>query len=162
LIKDTHILQECGLNYVWLNQEANNTSLLTNQVEKILQDQFKQKWAKTVRTEENFISYRIFKYNFGFENYLDILPNYLKLPLFEFRIGSPKLAVNNRRNFQFPRNGRLCTKCEDQKVGDEYHFLFECTLLRDLRGEFLPRYYRNIPNTLKMEDLLASKGSQPS
>ena len=38
-----------------------------------------------------------------------------------------------------PRHTMLYDKCESGNVGDEFHFLFECPELPDLKREQLPR-----------------------
>ena len=39
-------------------------------------------------------------------------------------------------------------------VGDEFHFLFKCPELHDLRTGLLPRFCHNNPNMLKLESLM--------
>jgi len=53
-----------------------------------------------------------------------------------------------------PRNERICRFCN--KVEDEYHFLFECTIYSTIRETYLSRYYRVRPNMYKTVELLSS------
>ena len=57
------------------------------------------------------------------------------------QIDIPTLAMHDER---------LCTLCEQGKIGDEFHALFECSFFNDVREELLPIYYKN-PNTFNMD-----------
>ena len=75
------------------------------------------------------------------EEYIDILPEYLKYSLFDFRTGSQKLSVNRRSNLSIPRQERICPKCRKRILGDEFHFLFECNgILKNLEYQL----YQNV------------------
>ena len=158
LMKIRNVLEGCGLNFVWTNQANCTLSIayISSLVKRTLQDQYIQSWNERITTDDDFVSLRIFKNDFGFEDYLSVLPRYLVFSMAEFRIGSPSLDCNNRRNLQFPRHERLCTKCNRQEVCDEFHFLFQCSLLDEIRLAYIPRYYRIRPNAFKMETLLST------
>ena len=81
--------------------------------------------------------YKTFKYSHGKEKYTEILPEHLKKTLFQFRMGTHKLSVNNRKHFNVPRADRYCTNCDKSVMGDEIHFLYECTKLNHLRAKYL-------------------------
>ena len=55
---------------------------------------------------------------------------------------------------------RLCTLCDEQLVGDEFHFILECKNLQlvDLRNQYISPYYRNIPSLGKLTELFENKG----
>ena len=42
-------------------------------------------------------------------------------------------------------------------IGDEFHFILECTVLNELRFKFLPKRYHKYPNAIKFSNLLNSK-----
>ena len=69
----------------------------------------------------------------------------------KFRTPNHRLPIEIGRYANLPRHTRLCDKCY---VGDEFHFLFECPELHDLRTEHLPRFCHNNPNMLKLESLM--------
>ena len=56
--------------------------------------------------------YKTFKYSHGKEKYTEILPEHFKKALFQFRMGTHKLPVNNSKHFNVPRADRQCTKCD--------------------------------------------------
>ena len=55
-----------------------------------------------------------------------------KSVILQFRIGTHKLPVNNGKHFNVPRADRHCTNCDKSVMGDEIHFLYECTKLNNL------------------------------
>ena len=56
-----------------------------------------------------------------------------KKALFQFRIGTYILPVNNRKQLDVSRSERICRICDEGVIDDEIHFLFECPKLEDLR-----------------------------
>ena len=44
------------------------------------------------------------------------------------------------------RDDRVCELCNSAKLGDEYHYIFECTYLRTERHKFIPKKFRKRPN----------------
>lgn len=59
-----------------------------------------------------------------------------------------------------PINERVCITCN--KLGDEFHFLFECILFTGERRRFLKPYYYNRPNVIKTHELMNNKNKQES
>ncbi len=156
-----NILENTGFNYIWLEQNTQNPSLLSHHVKQILKDQYEQDWYAKLCNNDEFISYRIFKRSIEFEEYLSSLPEYLRQALTEFRLGSNQLPVNFYGNKNTPRNERYCNKCDLIKAGDEFHMLFECQFLNELRQEYIPTFYRNNSNHVKMSQLLNNKRHLP-
>jgi hypothetical protein len=72
-------------------------------------------------------TYITVKNNFGFEKYLDKIKNFeQRRTLTRFRISAHKLAIETGRYKGIPRHDRICTRCTDNTVEDERHFLFSC------------------------------------
>ena len=72
-----------------------------------------------------------------------------------FRTGNHRLLIITGRYNSTSRGKRLCTKCDENELGDEYHVLFVCRnqeILR-LRNQFIPMYYRSAPNQFKFVQL---------
>ena len=118
--------ENCGLNSVWMSHVQSGSGVSSECVKRILQDQFLQKLFGRISEEETFSTYKIYKDIHEFEEYIDILPEYLKYSLLDFTTGSHKLSVNRRSNLSIPRQERICTKCSERILGDKFHFLFEC------------------------------------
>ena len=89
-----------------------------------------------------------------FEEYIDVLPEYLKYSLLDFRTDSQKLPVNCRSKLSIPRQERICTKCRKRFLGDEYHFPCECNGIEKLRITVIPKYHTTRCSTLEMTQLL--------
>ena len=81
--------------------------------------------------------YKTFKYSHGKEKYTEILPEHFKKVLLQFRIGSHKLPVNNRKHFNVSRADRHRMQCDTSLMGDEIHFLYECTTLNNSRVKYM-------------------------
>ena len=54
------------------------------------------------------------------------------------------------------RNERLCTFCDMNTLGDEYHYIMECSNVEisRVRNTVIPRYYRNHVNMIKFTMLM--------
>ena len=96
----------------------------------------------------------IFKIDFNFENYLSKLSYKYAISLCRFRLSNHKLPIEKDRYKDVNRYERYCTVCNTDKIGDEFHFLFECMALKDLRSKYLKRYYCKKPNVIKLYQLL--------
>jgi len=73
-----NILDNCGLSYVWYNQEyldVNNINVVKKSVQISIADQCIQKWRSDVMLSEKCSAYNYFKNEFVCEKYLTVLPN---------------------------------------------------------------------------------------
>ena len=86
-------IKNCGLNSVWTSHVQSGSGAFSKCVKITWQDQLVQKWFSRISVEENFSSYKNYKYVHEFEEYADILPEYPKHSLLDFRTGSQKLHV---------------------------------------------------------------------
>jgi hypothetical protein len=88
------------------------------------------------------------------------VPDKYKRSLCKLRTANHKLPIERGRYSNLPRHTRFCDICDEQEIGDEYHFLFKCPTLCDLRRKFLPRYYYTRPNSLKFHSLMGTKNKK--
>ena len=132
-IKET--LQNNGMNFIWLNQDP---TLDTNLIVTSECDMFKQLWHSRIAVDEDMRMYKLYKYVHCCELYINELPEYLKLAMFQFRIGSRHLPTNNYTNSDVTTTSKMCTACNKSVTGDEFHFLFKCEKLKDIRLKYLP------------------------
>ena len=94
--------QNNGTSYIWETQDFNVDS---SNVYKCECDKFKQLWHSRITCDDidsNNMMYKTFKYSHGKEKYTEFLPEHFKKALLQFRIGSNKLPVNNRKHLQEP------------------------------------------------------------
>ena len=153
-------LNSLGLSGYWLSQCNTNLNYTSEsfkrQVKQNLQDQYIQNWLAIINTNELYYNYRIFKYQFEFEQYLTILPANLAHLFTKFRTLNHKLPVQEGRFLNIVRNERLCMKCLKGEFGDEFHYMFCCDYFDDIRKEMLKKYYYKYPNTIKFRQLFSS------
>ena len=63
----------------------------------------------------------------------------LRIYLPKFRFSNPKLPIERVRSEWEKRSGRRCNVCH--VLGDEFHFLFQCSIFIDERKLLLPKYF---------------------
>ena len=83
-----------------------------------------------------------------------------RIALTKFRCGNHRLPVVTGRFNGIERQNRICTLCNLNKIGDEFHYLFECPKLESNRKKYIKAYYRIRPNTFKMCQLFNSESSK--
>ena len=123
----------------------------------ITTDIFIQNWFSQIENSSRGEFYGIFKREFKLESYLLNLSPYEREVLTKFRCCNLKLPIETGRWENIPRENRLCQLCNLQNIGNEYHYLFECTYvnIERLRLKYVPAYYRNNPNIHKMKGNIA-------
>jgi hypothetical protein len=63
------------------------------------------------------------------------VPDYRRIEMTRFRLGSHRLAVETGRWSRTPADRRLCT-CGVEEVQDECHVVYRCGFTSDLRGKY--------------------------
>ena len=151
-------LENLGLPYFW-HYRTCSLNQFKGIVRQRLQDQFLQSWYRQLEDNSVCWNYRLFKESFCFEEYLKILPVLLRQNLLRFRLANHKLPIQQKRSQSIPRDERLCTLCECGEIGDEFHYIFNCSsaVITNSRRLNLPRYFQHHPNVLKFKDVMNSK-----
>ena len=116
------------LNF-WIYQNVPANCCLAKMVKSRLIDHFKQNWYNSVFEISKCLNYRIFKQNHEFEKYLTELPR-VRIAYSKFRHVNHKLPIEKGRFFGIVREDRICNLCNSAKLGDEYHYIFECTFFK--------------------------------
>jgi hypothetical protein len=129
---------------------------LSKNVKLRLCDQFKQKWSTVVFNSPKCLNYRIFKYNHGLEKYLLDLPDDLRKALCSFRCLNHRLPIKRGRFWGVERDDRSCGIRTSNTMGDEYHYLFECSFFNNERKSLLPHNLTTKPNIDKFKELFNS------
>ena len=65
----------------------------------------------------------------------------------------------NGRN-RLERNERLCHLYSNGDIEDEYHFVFICSIYKELRAKYFSAYYRRNPSVAKFIELMNSDNSK--
>ena len=107
-----------------------------------LRVQFIQEWQSRVAENSVCCNYCLFKKKFCFEEYLTYLPSILRQRVLKFRLR------NHRRSLSIPRDKRICTICNSGEVGDEFHYLLNCSKENVKRNhtKYVDKYYPYHPN----------------
>ena len=110
----------------------------------------------TLMNQKKCLNYRLYKKEFCFENYFNILPLPLSKYTCKFRCLSHKLPIEKGRFLNIERNERICLLCNKNELGDEFHYLFNCEFFHRSRIQCLPIWSFRSPNSLKFEKLMNS------
>ena len=155
-------LNNLGLGYIWLNQGHEvNCLWLKNTVSQCLSDQFSQEWKSNVDTASSCINYRLFKNDLCYENYLNNLSPNLRIIYTGFRSRNfSKLPVVSGSYLNISLANRLCDKCYSDSIGDEFHYVLECSFFNDKRKSFIKKYFYNNPSSIKFCQLFNSSGRE--
>ena len=129
-------LNECGLTFVWHQQQAINLEWLKSKTKQILNDQYSQEWDQEVHESPKCLNYRIFKTKIELESYLTVLPFQGRKSLAKYRTSNYYLPIEKGRHHGIPREKRICTLSNTNAIGDEYHIM-ECTYLELERKKYL-------------------------
>lgn len=153
LLNVKSILDEIGKSEIWINQNPENTKWLSSQVYLTLQDQYKQSWSTLINESPKCINYRIFKTEHKFENYLIDLPFKLRKNFTNFRLCNNKLPIETGRWHKIDRHLRKCNRCNANVIGDEYHFIFQCSFFDFDRSLFAPFINKSRANCILFSNI---------
>ena len=96
------------------------------------------------------------KTRFVLKKYLIILPPIFRVSMLQFRLCNHKFPIQLLRQRDVPREERLCTLCNSNDVGDEFHYLFKCenAAVKEKRASLLPKYFQHHPNVIKFNEIM--------
>ena len=120
------ILDDCGYSNVWHTQNFISHKWLIESIKLRLTDQFKQNWHSTLQISPKALSYRLFKSDFRFEKYLDVLNDKNRFTFCRFRTSNHRLPIEVGRWTNVERHNRLCQLCQSREIGDEFHYVLQC------------------------------------
>ncbi len=152
--KIKHILDSCGFSNMFNEISNNNAKWLKASIDRKFKDICIQSWLSDLDTNSVCTNYKIFKYESGIDNYFQLNES-LRIPLTKFRCRNHKLPISQCIYNDTISN--ICTLCNTNELGDEFHYLFKCTNFTDERKKFVKKYYSNRPNTLKFSELFNTK-----
>jgi hypothetical protein len=97
-------------------------------------------WQTSLSDSSKELNYRISKTKFEFEEYFNVLNIGDAIRLSRFRTTNRYLPIETGRWRNIDRGNSYCNLCNCQKLGDEYHYVLECSSLNDKRKQLLPKY----------------------
>ena len=153
------ILNDCGLSYVQNEHLVTgfNEKWLNLTVKQTLSDQHLQNIISDIDSSSKASCYKIFKDNIEFEEYLDILCEKDRHTLCKFRTTNHRLIIETGRWHKIERSDRVCNLCNQGLVGDEFHYLLECSSLYSERKDLLGNEFCIFPTIYKFKKLLSTK-----
>ena len=134
----TGILQDVGLNCLWISYNVENINWLCRNIKYRLEMQFVQKWNSDVQASPKCINDRIFKTDFKIESYITELQPRLYITLSRFRTTNNRLPMERGRLENVDRLQRFCNLFTGNVLGDEFHYLLECKYFIKDRKKYLP------------------------
>ena len=164
LDKIKQILIESGLPYVFDQQFQLDKKFLKDgilpQIKYNLKDQTIQKWYNEIAlNSEKCFYYKNFGMEYQLKTYFSILPKDLWIPLLKFRTRNFRLPIefNSWTSFYKPVNERKCSICNQNDLGDEYHYIMKCPVFKEIREIYLKKYYIKRPSVFKFTSLMQSR-----
>ena len=158
------LLNNLGLSYIWLKSPEVTYSIdrFKYLVKERLQDQFLQRWKQELLDNNVCLNYRLFKETFHFENYLITLSPRHRTAFLRFRVCNHRLPIQKLRQLGVQRELRVCNLCDNNDVGDEFHYLFVCSYppIIEKRKSLLCKYYQHHANVIKMNALMNIKSKK--
>ena len=127
----------------------NNTKIRLNNL-------YAHKWSEAVFNNSVCLNYRVMTVVKKTQNYILKLPKKYVYILCKFKCANHHLPIVEGRYTNTPVHERTCTLCTTNDIGDEFHYLFNCTFFHAQRVKHLMRYYYINPNTSKMMQLFES------
>jgi hypothetical protein len=159
--KIKEILYNCGLYAIWDSSTPVNSLWLSKTVKQKLSDLYLTEWRQIVDTSNKCYLYRIYKIDIKLEDYLIKLSPDLRRYLCKFRTINHKLPIETGRYKNIPRNERHCTLCKESLICDEFHIIFQCKTLVNLRKKYLPFINTSVDNrnvsVLKLFEVLNNR-----
>lgn len=155
-IKDT--LQKCELDYLYTTDPF---TLSPNNIKAMVKcktmDIEKHRWVSQVEESGHCLNYRLFKENLNIETYLTCLNDKDRISLCRFRCSNHNLPIMEGRYNGVDRNSRVCTLCNLNDLGDEFHYIMKCPAFENERSLYInPEYYYR-PDVLKFGYLFSSE-----
>ena len=131
----------------------NNTKIRLNNI-------YANTWSESVFNNSVCLNYRVMTVAKKKQTYILKLPKKYVYILCKFKCANHRLPIVEGRYTGIPVHERTCTLCTTNDIGDEFHYLFNCSFFHAQRVRHILRYYYTDPNTQKMMQLFESPDYQ--
>ena len=153
-IKD--ILFRYGFQDVWLRQNVLNIDHFICEFKHRVRDSFITEAISYFDMSSKCNFYRFIHDNHCLQFYLSRPINYMFKPIIcKYRIHAHSLNVETGRYCNIDRNDRLCEKCDELALEDEFHFILCCKKYEEIRKRYIKPYYWHRPSAFKLVQLLS-------
>ena len=130
----TNKLNKIGMTNIWIEQMNNNKDFsndmkLIKKIKIRLNDISSQQIISTLTTDNGKLTFLAkIKQSHNLEPYLNINNIEHRKSIAKIRTSSHKLRIETGRWNNIQRDQRICENCVLNKIDDENHFLFECSM----------------------------------
>lgn len=154
------IFKYLKLEYIFINENKYKTNFIVNKVKENLTIIFKKQWLNKINSingtrkkssGNKLRTYKKFKNNFAFENYLHIGSKSNRQIITKFRVSAHDLEIERGRYSGVTAENRICRLC-NLEVEDEFHFLLKCPSLARIRDIYMQKIYKNFKNIVQLSD----------
>ena len=157
LCRVKHIVDNCGLSYLWLNQSMMDTNHAKPLIHTRIEEVALHNWYTDISTSSMCTMYILFKKQLNFEDYLLSCNNRERISLTKYRCVNSKIPVYNQI---YMYETEVCTLYDLNVNGDEYHYIMICPYFRQCRELYLKYYFYTRPNMLKFSQLFSSENKR--
>lgn len=149
-----NILNDCGLNYIWLLQKE-IVEINTSPIFALLHDIAVQEVRASGGQSNKGNSYLLLKKQWKREKYLHILNQHMAMKVFKFRTANHRLPVETGRFTQIDYINRTCQICQ-RDIGDEFHYLLMCPIFQKERMIYLDEKHYRHPNMITYLNIMST------
>ena len=131
-----NLIDSAGFSHIWANQkslqqlDSRNISHITTNILKSLECQSLQNANSEINDQSKLHLFKNVTHSPKPAPYLSKLSIKNERSLFsKLRLGTLKLEIETGRHEKIESSKRFCKLCNSNKIGNECHFLFECSAL---------------------------------
>ena len=128
--------------HVWQDYAKLSSSWFKPAIKLRLSDSYLQIWQSKINDSTQCINYRIFNTTVCLDQYLIKLPLSCRIGLTKFRCATHRLPVVTGRFNGIERQNGICKLCNLNKIGDEFHYLFECPKMESNRKKYILKHIK--------------------
>jgi len=146
-----------GFSGIWYCQNFTSSKWLNKSATQKIKDINTQNWYADIKRSSDTSLYKHLKTEFKQSPYITQLPTSLCKSLIAFRTRNHRLPIETGRWHNIPQHLRKCNTCNT--MGDEYHFIIECSIFNEARRTYIDKYFLTRPNYMKLIELFNTTGS---
>ena len=120
-----------------------------NKIKLRLSDIYNQKWSSEVANNSACLSYRQMTQKKTLQKYFKLPRQYI-YAICKFKCANSKIPAITGRYTNTPIEDRTCTVCDSKLIGNEFHYLFQCSKFNAERIKYIDKYYYQYPDENKM------------
>ncbi len=151
------VLDDMSLSNYWVNNIVIPLEITKAKVHERLE----RDWKHHCSTKDKLRTYRLFKQDMTVASHLNCnMPKYSRSLISQLRLGVLPLRIETGRFVRLPEADRLCQVCSDNKIENEYHFLFECAEYTEYRNELQTALDINFSD-LSMQEMFVNVFNHP-